>query len=88
MEFSPAERAKIIEQASQIVAEKILAGFTDIEDLITLPMDMVEQTTGLGPTQISRRMPVRSLSQRKRGVSLKVVRNYLKETETRAGTSR
>ncbi len=84
MEFSQSERAKIIEQASLIVAEKILSGVTELDDLVTLPIGMVEQATGLGATQISRRMPVRSLSGRKRGVSLKEVRRYLKKIETPA----
>lgn len=85
MDFSPAERDKIVNLASQIVAEKFLSGVKDIEDLVTVPMDMVEQATGLGATQIARRMPVRSLSHRKRGVSLKAVRAYLKTIETTPG---
>jgi hypothetical protein len=85
MQFSSAERAAIVDKASQIVAGKILSGITDIEDLVTLPMDMVEQTTGLGAPQISPRMPVRSLTGRKRGVSLKVVRNYLRNIESDPG---
>ncbi len=77
MNFSLAERQLIIDQASQIVAARILEGLTDLEDLVTLPIDMVEQSTGLGATQIGRRMPIRSLTERKKGVSLKAVRIYL-----------
>jgi len=85
MEISPAEHHHIVQLASKIVADKILSGVTDIDDLVTVPMDMVEQATGLGSTQIARRMPVRSLSHRKRGVSLKAVRAYLKTIETTPG---
>lgn len=81
MQLSPAQQAQIVAEASRHVAEAIIAA-VDLEDFVTLPMDMVEQSTGLGATQIARRMTVRSLSDRKKGVSLKELNRYLRSIET------
>ena len=84
MNFTSAEREQILAQAAQILAARMLETVKDIDDLVTIPMEMAEQTTGLGATQIGRRMTVRNLTSRKRGVSLKVLRTYLRNTETPA----
>jgi len=81
MNFSPAQEDKIAEMASRQIAEAILEKI-DIEQFVTIPIDMVEQATGLGAIQIGRRMTVRSLPGRKKGIPLKEFNNYLRSIET------
>lgn len=72
--------------AASIVADEIRKAI-DLADLVTLPMDAAEQFTGLGAKQISRRFPVRTLSERKKGVSLRAVQNFLADITSQPDVS-
>lgn len=77
MTLSPQDRMAVIEQvAAKLVAE--IRATVDLEDLITLPLDAVGQMVGLGPTQVARVMETRMMGMRKKGVSLKTLKKYLK----------
>jgi len=75
MMLSPQDKQTVLEMAARNVAEQV-CGAIDIAELITLPLAVVSQITGMGARQVERVLPIRALGARRRGVSLKAVQQY------------
>lgn len=75
MNFSPSERAQLLDKAAELLVAEIKAT-VDLSELITLPLDAVAQMIGRGPKQTSRLLPTRPMGSRKLGVSLKALQTY------------
>ena len=82
MQLSPSERKEFLEKAAALLVEE-LKQTTDLQDLITMPLDAVGAITGLGPKQVAARMTTRPMGTRKLGVSLRVLTNYQKDEESK-----
>jgi hypothetical protein len=84
MILSPSERDAVIREVARLLIEE-LRKTTDLEDLITLPLDAASAIIGLGPKQASRVLKTRPMGTRKLGVSLKEIRRYQQDpTPTKA----
>lgn len=69
MNFSPAERAKIIEGAQRLVAERALEEI-DLDEFQVLPVAVAARMAGLTVTNAKRVFPLVRLGQRYLGVRL------------------
>jgi hypothetical protein len=81
MNLSTTDREEVLHR----IAQGLLAEFrqsADMDSLIVIPISMVEQTTGMGKTQIRRRLPVTNLSHRVTGVVLRDLKAYLANNTT------
>lgn len=79
--LSPADKEAILDKAAQILANEVKSSI-DLSDLVSIPLDAAEQFTGLGPTQILRRLPIRKFSPRKKLVPLRAIQEYLAKITT------
>ena len=75
MTLSPEDRQKVIELAAARLVEEMRREM-DLAELITLPLAVVSQITGLGAKQCERVFATKPMGSRRRGVSLKAIQNY------------
>jgi hypothetical protein len=75
MKLCPEDQRKVLEMAAASIVEE-LRGSIDFADLVTLPLSFVSQAVGLSPKQAARVLPVRSMGQRTKGVSLRALMDY------------
>ena len=75
MNFSPTDRAQVLDLAADKLAAAIRAEF-DLAELMTVPVSMVSQLTGLSRSQVERTFQVRPMGKRRNGVSMKALQTY------------
>ena len=76
MTLSPRDRATVLDLA----AEKLVAALraeSDLDELITLPLDAAAAFLGMSPANVARTMETRAMGKRKRGISLKTLKQQL-----------
>lgn len=72
---SPTERATLFGQAAEYLADS-LRSECDLADLMTIPVSMVSQLTGLSRSQVERTFTVRPMGKRMNGISMKALQQY------------
>ena len=78
MTLSPADRAAVLDKVAEGIREELRKS-VDLESLIMLPLDAVAALTLMSPAHVQRVMAVKPLGKRKKGVSLKELKAYLKQ---------
>lgn len=76
MTLSPTDRQTLLDMA----AEKIAASIKhecDLAELMTIPVSMVSQLTGLSRTQVERNFTLRPMGKRRNGVSMRALQAYI-----------
>lgn len=76
MNLSPSDRAAVIDLAAEKLA-KDLRQECDLSELMSVPVSMVSQLTGLSRSQIERTFTLRPMGKRRNGVSLKSLTHYV-----------
>ena len=69
-------RDSVIEMAAEKIAASI-RNECDLAELMTVPVSMVSQLTGLSRTQVERNFPVRPMGKRRNGVPLKALQQFI-----------
>lgn len=77
MMLSPQDRAEVLERAADKLADAIRAEF-DLAELMTVPVSMVSQLTGLSRSQVERTFTLRPMGKRRNGISMKSLQNFIK----------
>jgi hypothetical protein len=75
MKLSPSDHAAVLE----LTAEKLLTAIRsefDLAELMTVPVSMVSQLTGLSRSQVERTFTLRPMGKRRNGVSMKQLQKY------------
>tara|TARA_R110000868_G_scaffold51318_7_gene162900 strand:- start:1677 stop:1916 length:240 start_codon:yes stop_codon:yes gene_type:complete len=75
MNLSPTDRAAVLDMAADKLAAAIRAEF-DLAEIMTVPVSMVSQLTGLSRSQVERTFTLRPMGKRRNGVSMKALQNY------------
>lgn len=79
MDFSPEDHQTILElAAAQLVRE--VRKEMDLTELVSVPLDAAAAFMGLSPKQAAKHLTTRQIGTRKKGVSLKALREYLERT--------
>lgn len=76
MNFSPEDHERILEMAAAQLVREIKQD-VDLTELVTVPLDAAAAFMGLSPKQAARHLTTRQIGTRKKGVSLKSLREYL-----------
>jgi hypothetical protein len=76
MMLSPCDRAAVLELAAEKIALAIRTEF-DLAEIMTVPVSMVSQLTGLSRTQVERTFTLRPMGKRRNGVSMKALQTYI-----------
>ena len=76
MMLSPCDRAAVLELAAEKIAAAIRSE-CDLAELMTVPVSMVSQLTGLSRTQVERNFTVRPMGKRRNGVPLKALQQFI-----------
>lgn len=75
MTLSPTDRAAVIERAADLLAAAIRKE-CDLAELMTVPVAMVTQLTGLSRSQVERTFTLRPMGKRRNGISMKALQQY------------
>lgn len=76
MNLSPTDRAAVLELAADKIAADIRREF-DLAELMTVPVSMVSQLTGLSRSQVERSFTLRPMGKRRNGVSMKALQAFI-----------
>ena len=76
MTLSPCERDAVLELAADKIAADIRKEF-DLAEIMTVPVSMVSQLTGLSRSQVERTFTLRPMGKRRNGVSMKALQTYI-----------
>lgn len=76
MTLSPSDRAAVLELAADKIAAEIRREF-DLAELMTVPVSMVSQLTGLSRSQVERSFTLRPMGKRRNGVSMKALQAFI-----------
>ena len=76
MTLSPQDRAAVMELAADKIAAEIRREF-DLAELMTVPVSMVSQLTGLSRSQVERSFTLRPMGKRRNGVSMKALQAFI-----------
>ena len=76
MTLSPSDRAAVLELAADKIAAEIRREF-DLAELMTVPVSMVSQLTGLSRSQVERSFTLRAMGKRRNGVSMKALQAFI-----------
>lgn len=76
MTLSPSDRAAVLELAADKIASAIRTEF-DLAELMTVPVSMVTQLTGLSRAQVLRSFTIRPMGKRRNGVSMKALQAFI-----------
>jgi len=76
MNLSPTDRAAVLELAADKIAADIRREF-DLAELMTVPVSMVSQLTGLSRSQVERAFTLRPMGKRRNGVSMKALQAFI-----------
>lgn len=75
MKLSPADHAAVLELTAEKLATAIRSEF-DLAEIMTVPVSMVSQLTGLSRSQVERTFQLRPMGKRRNGISMKQLQAY------------
>jgi hypothetical protein len=75
MKLSPADHTAVLEMAAEKLLTAIRTEF-DLAELMTVPVSMVSQLTGLSRSQVERTFTIRPMGKRRNGISMKQLQKY------------
>ena len=82
MTLDPEAREEVIQRAAQLLADKVAAAASGIEDIILIDLSTVAQCLGTTRKYAAKILPITHISERVSGVRLSALKAHL-ETNTK-----